>query len=71
VRVTLQDGRVFEERQPYIRGGAQEPLPRAELESKFRDNVAHGGWSADRADRFLSFMQKAFDGPLDLSSFRA
>jgi len=71
VRMTLQDGRVFEERQPHIRGGAQEPLPRAELESKFRDNVAHGGWSGDRADRFLSFMEKAFDGPLDLSSFRA
>ena len=28
VRMTLKDGRVFEERQPHIRGGAHEPLSR-------------------------------------------
>ena len=40
VKMTLKDGRVFEERQPHIRGGVHEPLSRAELEQKFRGNAA-------------------------------
>src|SRR5215510_4097668 len=32
VRMTLKDGRVFEERQPHIRGGVHEPLSRADIE---------------------------------------
>ena len=39
VRMTLKDGRVFEERQPHIRGGAHEPLSREDIERKFRGNV--------------------------------
>ena len=42
--VTLADGRTFEERQPHLRGGAQAPLSRAELEEKFALNVRAGGW---------------------------
>jgi len=70
VKMTLKDGRVFEERQPHIRGGVHEPLPRAEIEGKFRGNAAYGGWPAPLADRFLAFAKEAFDGPLDLSAFR-
>ena len=42
----LNDGRVFEERQPHIRGGVNDPLSRDDIENKFRGNVAFGGWSA-------------------------
>jgi 2-methylcitrate dehydratase PrpD len=70
VRMTLRDGRVFEERQPHIRGGVHDPLSRADIESKFRGNVAHGGWSGARADGFLQFAKSAFGRKLDLTPFR-
>ncbi len=70
VRMTLKDGRVFEERQPHIRGGVHEPLSRADLERKFHSNVAYGGWSEARAEQFLRFVITAFERPLDLSAFR-
>ncbi len=71
VRVLLKDKRVFEERQPHLRGGAHEPLSRADVEDKFRHNCAHGGWSAAQAKGFLSWAKGAFDAPaLDLSPFR-
>jgi 2-methylcitrate dehydratase PrpD len=70
VRMTLKDGRVFEERQPHIRGGAAEPLTRAEIEQKFRGNAAWGGWPKSRSERFLAFAREAFDGKMDLASFR-
>jgi len=70
VKMTLKDGRVFEERQPHIRGGAQEPLARAEIERKFRANAAWGGWNEASTERFLSFARRTFDGKMDLSSFR-
>jgi 2-methylcitrate dehydratase PrpD len=70
VKVTLKDGRVFEERQPHIRGGMHEPLTRAELEQKFRGNAAWGGWSKASAGRFLAFAREAYDGKMDLSPFR-
>ena len=46
VRVKLKDGSIVEERQPHLRGGAKEPLTRQDLEEKFRQNCAHGGWPA-------------------------
>jgi 2-methylcitrate dehydratase PrpD len=70
VRMTLRDGRVFEERQPHIRGGVHEPLSREDIERKFRGNAAYGGWTPSQADAFLAFAKEAFNGPLDLSSFR-
>jgi 2-methylcitrate dehydratase PrpD len=70
IRMTLKDGRVFEERQPHIRGGIHEPLTPEDIESKFRSNAAYGGWGPAQADRFLEFARKAFDGSLDLSPFR-
>jgi len=70
VRMTLGDGRVFEERQPHIRGGVHEPLSRDDIERKFRGNAAYGGWPAPLAEQFLAFAENAFDETLDLSPFR-
>jgi 2-methylcitrate dehydratase PrpD len=72
VRVRMKGGEIFEERQPHMRGGVEEPLSRADLEEKFRLNCAYGGWSAAQATGFLKFARGAFDAPLiDLSPFRA
>ena len=70
VRMTLKDGRVFEERQPHIRGGVHEPLSRADIERKFRGNAAYGGWPAPLAENFLAFAKEAFHGSMDLAAFR-
>ena len=71
LRVRTTDGAVLEERQPHLRGGAHEPLSRADVEDKFRHNCAYGGWSKARADQFLAWASGAFDSrPIDLSAFR-
>jgi len=71
VRITMRDGRVLEERQPHLRGGHREPLTRAELEEKFRNNCAYGGWPPERAGRWLAFARGAFDGKhIDIEEFR-
>jgi 2-methylcitrate dehydratase PrpD len=71
VRVKLEDGKILEERQPHLRGGAHEPLSRADIDDKFRHNCEYGGWSREQADRFLEWASRAFDSrALDLSSFR-
>lgn len=71
VRIVLADGRVMEERQPHFRGGANEPLTRAEIVEKFRLNCRHGGWDAARSERLLEFAQSLFasDEPLSLAEF--
>ncbi len=72
VSARLADGRIVEERQPHLRGGAHEPLSRAAIEEKFRRNVAYGGWTPERAARFLAFAQAAFHSASpDLSPFGA
>ncbi|MGQ0663617.1 MAG: MmgE/PrpD family protein [Pseudomonadota bacterium] len=70
LRARLADGRVVEERQPHLRGGAKEPLARTELEDKFRANAGHGGWEPERSERFLAFARAAFEGTIDLTRFR-
>jgi 2-methylcitrate dehydratase PrpD len=70
IRMTLKDGRVFEERQPHIRGGAHEPLSRSDIENKFRGNCEFGGWSEAQAERFLGSVPAFFDRPLDLKTLR-
>jgi 2-methylcitrate dehydratase PrpD len=71
VRVRMKDGSVVEERQAHLRGGAHEPLSRADVEDKFRHNCTYGGWSAAQADRFLAWAKGAFDAAaISLSSFR-
>jgi 2-methylcitrate dehydratase PrpD len=69
-RATLHDGTVVEERQPYMRGGAQEPLTRKDIEDKFRLNTKHGGWSDARAAETLTLIGTLFDGPVNLVPLR-
>ena len=71
IRAVLRDGSVVEERQPYMRGGAQEPLTRADSEEKFLLNVWHGGWSDERAATALGLIAGLFDGPVELKGLRA
>jgi hypothetical protein len=70
IRATLNDGRVVEERQPYMRGGAHEPLTRRDIEDKFALNAAHGGWSAARAKEALALLRRFYDGRIDLTLLR-
>ena len=71
IRAVLNDGRVIEERQPHFRGGAQEPLSRAELEEKFMRNARHGGWDDSRSAAVLHMLQRLFANGLDLTSLQA
>jgi 2-methylcitrate dehydratase PrpD len=68
VRVKLRNGTLVEERQAHFRGGAHEPLSRADLEEKFRLNCAHGGWPARLADEFLAWTK--LQATVDLARFR-
>ena len=54
IRATLRDGSAVEERQPYMRGGAQEPLSDDEITRKFVDNAVYGGWTRDQALGFAA-----------------
>jgi 2-methylcitrate dehydratase PrpD len=70
IRATLRDGSVVEEHQPHMRGGAHEPLTRADIEEKFLPNARHGGWSDARAAAVLKLIAGLFDGQVDLSTLR-
>ena len=71
IKATLTDGKVIELRQPHFRGGASEPLSRAEIDAKFVSNARYGGWSEAKARSFLGFARQAFSAPrLDLTPFR-
>ena len=52
-----------------MRGGAHEPLTRADIEEKFLLNARHGGWSDARAAAVLKLIA-LFDGQVDLSTLR-
>ncbi len=73
LRATLRDGAVHELRQPHMRGGARDPLPPAELEAKFMDNLGYGGCTTAQAGRLHDalaglFQQSSLAG---LQEFRA
>jgi len=70
LRATLKDGSVVEERQPYLRGGAQEPLTRQDVVDKFLLNTEHGGWNRAQAGAALKLMGTLYNGRIDLSSLR-
>src|SRR6516225_6768260 len=53
IKATMKDGSVIEDRQPYLRGGAQEPLTRQDVTDKFALNVQHGGWSRAQGNAAL------------------
>ncbi|MDO8534497.1 MAG: MmgE/PrpD family protein [Xanthobacteraceae bacterium] len=68
IRAVLRDGKIIEERQPHLRGGAHEPLERHDLEEKFALNTRHGGWNAKRIDAALGLARKLYDGAIDLKA---
>jgi 2-methylcitrate dehydratase PrpD len=70
IRAILKDGSVIEERQPHLRGGAQEPLTRRDVTEKFALNAAHGGWTSAQSDAALKLMAGFYTGRIDLSSLR-
>jgi len=70
IRAVLNDGTVIEERQPHFRGGAHEPLSRADIEEKFMLNARHGGWDEKRAGAAIAKLAKLFDGKIDLAFLR-
>jgi 2-methylcitrate dehydratase PrpD len=70
IRATLKDGSAVEERQLYLRGGAQEPLTRQDVVDKFTLNAQHGGWSEAQSDAALKLMAGFYDGRIDFSSLR-
>jgi 2-methylcitrate dehydratase PrpD len=71
VRATLKDGRVVEERQPHLRGGAHEPLTRQDVTDKFALNTEHGGWSKTQSEAALKLLAGLYRGRTDLSALRA
>lgn len=70
VRVELDDGRVVEERQSDLRGGAEAPLSRAEINAKFVANARHGGWRTEDATAAVNAADRMFAGRLDLAIWR-
>src|SRR5580658_9418875 len=70
VRAVMKDGSVVEERQPYMRGGAHEPLSRADIDNKFILNARNGGWQESRIGSALSLANTLYAGPLDLKALR-
>ena len=60
LRAMLNDGTEREIRRPYMRGGVHAPLPQAELETKFMDNVGYGGWRRDTGERFKRVSAELF-----------
>jgi 2-methylcitrate dehydratase PrpD len=70
VRATMKDGSVIEERQPYLRGGAQEPLTRQDVTDKFAPNAQHGGWTKTQSDATLRLLAGLYQGKIDLLSLR-
>src|SRR5258708_7870073 len=70
LRATMKDGSVIEERQPYLRGGAQESLTRQDVTDKFVLNARHGGWSKAQSDGALKLIAGLYRDKIDLSSLR-
>jgi 2-methylcitrate dehydratase PrpD len=70
IKATLKDGSVAEERQPYLRGGAQEPLTRQDVADKFALNVQHGGWSKAQGDAAVRLLAGLYGGKIDLRGLR-
>src|SRR5476651_1024880 len=70
LRATMKDGSVIEERQPHMRGGAQEPLTRQDVIDKFMLNAGHGGWTRAQSEGALKLMAGLYQGKIDLSALR-
>src|SRR6195952_4939921 len=71
IRATMKDGSVIEERQPHLRGGAQEPLSRSDVTDKFLLNARHGGWDSTQSDAALTQLAGLYQGKMDLTGLRS
>jgi 2-methylcitrate dehydratase PrpD len=70
IRALMNDGSVIEERQPYMRGGVNEPLTRADIEEKFALNAHHGGWDKARVEGALALARGFYTSPVNLKALR-
>jgi len=70
IRAVLNDGRVVEERQPHMRGGAHEPLTRKDIEDKFALCCRHGGWDDAKTAAALKLAATLYNGRVDLAALR-
>jgi 2-methylcitrate dehydratase PrpD len=71
IRARLADGGTLEERQPHLRGGAQAPLSRTELEEKLALNARAGGWQQAQIDAASALARTLWDSPrVDLQARR-
>jgi 2-methylcitrate dehydratase PrpD len=70
LRARLKTGKVVEDRQPHLRGGAQEPLSLAEIERKFYANAAFGAWPREKAEAARVLVARLFEGSVDLAPLR-
>ena len=72
LKATLKDGTVHEFRQPYMRGGAHERLPDAELASKFEANLRFGGFDDGKIAALRDTLDQIADGgKVDLKAAQA
>jgi 2-methylcitrate dehydratase PrpD len=71
IRAIMKDGSTIEERQPHMRGGAQEPLTRQDVIDKFALNAQHGGWNAAQGDATLKLLAGLYNGRIDLTALRS
>jgi hypothetical protein len=70
IRAVMNDGSVIEERQPYMRGGVNEPLTRVDIEEKFALNARHGGWDNARVENALALAREFYTSPVNLKVLR-
>jgi 2-methylcitrate dehydratase PrpD len=70
IRAVMIDGSEIEERQPHIRGGAHEPLSRADIEEKFALCARNGGWDKPRIEAGLELARGLYSGRVDLAPLR-
>src|SRR4030088_1340983 len=70
IRAAMKDGSVIEAREPYLRGGAQEPLTRQDVTDKFLLNAQHGGGNKGQSDAAVKLLATLYNGRVDLASLR-
>lgn len=63
VKVTLDDGTVFEHRQSYFKGGVEHPLSDSDLRHKFHANCTYGGLPAAQAQALEAALGRLFERP--------
>lgn len=63
LRVTMQDGRVVEQRQGWFKGGAEHPLSDADILFKFHANCAYGGLPRAQAEALASTLHGVVSRP--------